>query len=249
MNRLAKNAAAPGEKLHSGHRERLKERFLSEGLDHFEPHVILELILYYAIPQKDTNPIAHDLLRYFNGSLSRVFDAPVEELTKIGGIGKNAATLIKLFPEVCRRYLIDMEQTGQIVKTSHDAAKHFVPMFFGKTNEIVAAMCLDSKGKVLFCNSVFEGSVNAAAVSIRRFVEIAVRYATTDMIIAHNHPSGVAIPSDQDITVTAKISNALKTVNITLLDHLVVAGNDWVSLAATPTLSDMFPKNSGFVIG
>ena len=232
----------PQSEMHRGHRERVKERFMAEGLDNFEPHVIVELILFYALPRVDTNPIAHRLLDYFNGSLSRLFDAPVEELMKIDGVTKNAALLLKLFPVVCRRYLLDYTRKGSIVKNSSDAAKIFVPMFFGKTNEIVALMCIDSKGKILFCNGIFEGSVNAAAVSVRRFVEMAVRYATTDVIMAHNHPGGTAIPSQQDILVTKRVAEALRTVNINLIDHLIVAGNDWVSLAATPGVSDLFDK-------
>lgn len=235
--------------LHEGHRDRLRERFITEGLDHFEPHVILELVLFYALPRRDTNPIAHDLLRRFGGSLSRVFDAPLEELMKVKGVTKNAAVLIKLFPEVCRRYLIDFNYDHMIVKNSSDAAKHLVPLFLGKTNESVALMCIDSKGKVLFCHEVFEGSVNAAFVSARRIVEVAVRYATTDVILAHNHPSGTAIPSEQDILATRQVAKALGSVEINLVDHLIVADHDWVSLAATPTLRDLFTGGGGFVIG
>lgn len=232
-----------------GHRDRLRQRFVAEGLDHFEPHVILEMILFYAIPRKDTNPIAHSLLHAFHDSLGAVLDAPLEELMKVKGISRNAAVLIKLFPEVCRRYLLEMNETGEIIKTSEDAAKHMIPLFFGKTNENVAIMCLDGKGKILFCSEVFEGSVNAAGVSVRRFVEIAVRYATTDVVMAHNHPGGTAIPSEQDILVTQRVAQALQTVNIKLVDHLIVADNDWVSLAATPTLQSIFPKSNEFVIG
>lgn len=234
-------------KMHDGHRERLKKRFLTEGLDNFEPHAILEMILFYSVPRRDTNPIAHRLLDYFGGSLIRVFDAPVEELMQVDGIGLNTATLIKLFPEVCRRYLMEMRETGDIITSSKDAAKCFVPMFIGRTNETVAVICIDAKGKILFCNNIFEGTVNAAAVSVRRFVEIAVRYAATDMIMAHNHPGGIAIPSEQDIKVTKQIIDALKTVNINLLDHIIVSGSDWVSLAATPTVSPIFPQKTGFV--
>lgn len=232
--------------MHKGHRERLKERFLAEGIDNFESHSILEMIMFYSVPRRDTNPIAHRLLDYFGGSLIRVFDAPVEELVKVDGVGFNTAILIKMFPEVCRRYLIEMRDTGNIIKTSKDAAKNFVPMFIGRTNELVALMCIDAKGKLLFCNTIFEGTVNAAAVGVRRFVEIAVRYDATDMIMAHNHPGGTAIPSEQYIMVTKKVAEALKTVNINLLDHLIVSGSDWVSLAATPTVSDLFPKRQGF---
>ncbi|MDR3643704.1 MAG: JAB domain-containing protein [Clostridia bacterium] len=243
---MSANNNAP---MHEGHRERLKNRFVAEGLDHFEPHVILELILFYAVPRRDTNPIAHDLLKRFGGSLSRVFDAPLEELVKTDGVTMNSAVLIKLFPEVCRRYLLDFDVVSEVVKNSSDAARRLVPLFLGKTNEVVAIMCIDSKGKVLFCSGIFEGSVSAAQVSVRRVVEVAVRYATTDVILAHNHPSGTAIPSEQDVFITQRIAEALGTVNINLVDHIIVADHDWVSLAATPSLSDIFPAKNGFIIG
>lgn len=232
--------------MHIGHRERLKKRFLAEGIDNFEPHAVLEMILFYSVPRRDTNPIAHNLLNYFGGSLINVFDAPIEELMKVDGVGLNTATLIKLFPEVCRRYLMEMQETGSIVKSSKDAAKYFIPLFIGRTNEMIAVMCIDAKGKILFCNTVIKGSINSVAVDIRRLVEVAVRYAATDMIISHNHPGGVAIPSEQDIILTKKVSDALKTVNIDLLDHIIVSGKDWVSLAATPSVSEIFPKRDGF---
>jgi DNA repair protein RadC len=226
----------------------MRDRFIKEGLDNFEPHLILELMLYYALPQKDTNLIAHALLDRFDGSFARVLDAPIEELMRVDGIGKNAAVLIKMFPEVCRRYLLESSERGTVVKTSEDAAKLLLPMFFGRNVELVALMCLDAKGKVVFCSDIFEGSVNAAAVSVRRIVEITVRYVTTDVIMAHNHPGGVAIPSEQDVMVTKKVSDALKTVGVRLLDHMIVAGNDWVSLAATPTLGDIFANRAGFIV-
>lgn len=238
--------AEPGAQPHAGHRERLKERFLAEGIDHFESHNILELILFYAVPRRDTNELAHRLLAAFGGSLVRVLDAPVEELCRVDGVGRSTALLLKLFPEVCRRYLTELRGPGEIIGSSRDAAKNLIPLFFGRTGEMVVLLCLDAKGRVLFCNPVFEGTVNAAAVGVRRVVEIAVRYNATDLILAHNHPGGLAIPSEQDILVTKKVADALKTVGVSLLDHLIVADTDWVSLAATPTLRSLFPRRAGF---
>ena len=230
------------ENPHAGHRDRVRERFLREGLDHFELHEILELVLYYSVPRRDTNVLAHRLLDHFDGSFSRVLDAPPEELLKVDGVSRNTAVLIKLFPEVCRRYLLDQREAGRVVHGADEAAQCLIPTFIGKKHEMVALMCVDAKGKVVYCGSLFEGSVNAAAVSVRRIVEIAVQYAAADVILAHNHPGGIAVPSEEDIRVTEKIAQALRTVGIRLLDHLIVADGDWVSLASTPTLSSVFPE-------
>lgn len=251
MGRAARGTTAvrtTDKNAHDGHRERLKARFAAEGIDHFDPHVILEMILFYALPRRDTNELAHRLLDTFGGSLASVLDAPLEELQKVKGIGENAAILLKLFPEVCRRYLMDLSDAGRIVKDSEDAAKYLLPYFMGRTNEIVALMCIDGKGKVLFCGQVFEGSVNAASVSVRRIVEIVVRYAATDVILAHNHPGGIAVPSGEDVHVTGQVAEALHTVGIRLLDHLIIAGKDWVSLAATPTTNELFATRDGFAV-
>ncbi len=224
----------------------MRERFVREGLDHFEYHEILELILYYAVPRRDTNLLAHRLLSRFDGSFSHVLDAPLEELTQVEGVGKNAAVLIKMFPEVCRRYLMELSEVGTVVKNSEEAARCLCPLFIGRTAEMVALMCLDGKGKVVYCGTAFEGSVNAAAVSVRRIVELAVRYATSNVIMAHNHPRGVAVPSEEDIRVTERVASALRMVDVTLLDHIIVADNDWVSLALTPSMADVFPRRPGF---
>ena len=109
--------------LHEGHRQRLKERFLREGLDHFEPHTVLELLLFYAVPQRDTNELAHRLIARF-GSLDAVFDAAFDELCAVEGIGRNTATLLKLVPDLTRRYL-DSADHEQVLLTSVQAIGDF----------------------------------------------------------------------------------------------------------------------------
>lgn len=215
--------------IHDGHRQRLKDRFLREGLDHFEDLYVLELLLYYAIPQKDTNPIAHALLSYF-GSLTAVFEATPEELQKVPGIGKNAATFLSLIPQVGRYYQIKRSEPGEILRTITQCGQYLVPYFYGRENETVFLLCLDAKGKVLGCKLVGEGSVNSANIPIRRVVEIALNTNATTVVLAHNHPSGLALPSHDDIETTLRVSKAMNAVEITLADHIVVADEDFVSM-------------------
>lgn len=216
--------------IHEGHRQRLKERFLKDGLDHFEELYVLELLLYYCIPRVDTNPIAHGLLDYF-GSLTAVFNATPEELQKVPGIGENAATFLTLIPQVGRYYQIKRAETGDILKTIPECGNYLVPYFYGRDNETVFLLCLDAKCKVLGCKMVGEGSVNSANIPIRRVVEIALKTNATTVILAHNHPSGLAIPSHEDVETTLRLSKAMNAVEITLADHIVVADNDFVSMA------------------
>lgn len=219
--------------VHKGHRERLKKRFLEEGLDHFTDVQVLELLLFYAIPQKDTNPIAHALLEHF-GSLSQVLDAPVEELQKVTGIKDNAATLLALVTQLCRYYQVDSAQRVEILNSLEACGNYLVPRFFGRTRETVFLLCLDAKCKVICCKELGEGSVNAASISIRKVVETALGANATSVILAHNHPSGLALPSEEDILTTKRLYMALDAVDIVLADHMVVADGDYVSMAQSP---------------
>ena len=215
--------------IHEGHRQRLKKRFLEEGLDRFTDIQVLELLLFYCIPRKDTNPIAHALLDHF-GSLSQVLEAPVEELQKVEGVGENAATFLHLTTEVSRFYLVDRSTRVSILPTVDDCARYLMPFFFGRRNETVFLLCLDAKCKVLCCREVGEGSINSAGISVRRIVETALGVGATTVVLAHNHPSGVAVPSGDDIQTTRRLAAALSAVEISLADHIIVADDDCVSM-------------------
>ena len=216
--------------IHDGHRKRLKQRFLEEGLDHFTDIQVLELLLFYCIPRKDTNPIAHALLDHF-GSLSQALEAPVEELKRVEGVGEQTAVFLHLTTEVGRYYLVNRVQQVRILPTISACADYLKNCFFGRRNEMVFLLCLDAKCKVLCCKEVGEGSVNSASISIRRIVEIALGANATTVILAHNHPSGIAVPSDEDIQTTRRIAAALRAVEVDLADHIVVADGDYVSMA------------------
>ena len=215
--------------IHSGHRQRLKDRFRREGLDNFDELYVLELLLFYCIPRADTNPLAHRLLDHF-GSLTAVLDASVEELEKIDGLGKNASTFLSLITQVGRYYQVKRSEPGEILRTLEQCGNYLVPYFFGRERETVFILCLDAKCKVLCCKMVGEGSVNSANIPVRRVVEIALNANATTVVLAHNHPSGLAIPSADDIQTTYKVASALNAVEITLADHIVVSKDDFVSI-------------------
>ena len=225
--------------IHKGHRQRLKTRFLEEGLDNFSDIQVLELVLFYCIPQRDTNPIAHDLLNRF-GTLSQVLEAPVEELVKVSGISENAAVLLKLITDVGRYYLVNRSQQFTVLPTLDACANYLVPHFFGRRVETVFLLCLDAKCKVLCCKEVGEGSVNSAGISIRKIVEMALGANATSVVLAHNHPSGVAIPSQEDIQTTRRLAAALHAVEIHLADHIVVADGDYVSMVQSGCRFDAY---------
>lgn len=215
---------------HTGHRQRLKERFVLEGLDNFNELQVLELLLFYAIPRQDTNPLAHRLLNRF-GSLSQVLDAPVSELKKVEGMGENAAIFLHLTTAVGRYYLVNRAIQNVVLSTTEKCGEFLLPYFYGRRNETVFLLCLDAKCKLLCCKELTEGSVNSAGVSARKVVEAALATNATTVILAHNHPSGIAVPSGEDLQTTWRIATALAAVEITLADHFIVADSDYISLA------------------
>lgn len=215
--------------IHKDHRQRVRERYLKEGLDGFSEVQVLELLLFYVIPRQDTNPIAHRLLDQF-GSLYQVLEAPVEELEKVEGIGPNAALLLSLITAVARVYAVNRTEKQKILRTIEDCGEYLKSFFIGRRVEMVYLLCLDAKCKVLGCRAVGEGSVNSANVPIRRIVETALGLNATSVVLAHNHPSGIALPSAEDVLTTHRVAAALRTVDVILVDHIVVADDDFVSM-------------------
>ena len=220
------------ENLHEGHRKRMKERFIKSGLDDFAPHNILELLLFYSIPRGDTNPVAHRLIDTF-GSLSGVFDATPEELAKVDGVGENSAILISMIPQIARKYLEYKADTANIVGGCSDIGAFLLPKFVGRTNEALMMVSIDNKNKIISCSVVAEGTVDSAKVSRRKIMEEAMKVKATRVILAHNHPCGVAVPSSEDVVLTKEIGRLFAQVGIELVDHIIVANDDYVSMAAS----------------
>lgn len=214
---------------HDGHRQRLRARFVAEGLDDFTQEQVLELLLFYSIPRIDTNEIAHDLVAQF-GSLSQVLEAPVQELMKVPGIGENSAVLLHLMAEISRYYQVNRNMNEKVLSTMEACGRFLIPYFVGRRNETVFLLCLDAKCKMLCCREISEGTVNAAGVSVRKVVETALAVNATSVVLAHNHPSGVALPSPEDVVTTKRIAAALQAVDVTLVDHLIISDDDYVSV-------------------
>lgn len=216
--------------VHDGHRERLRARFAEHGLDSFNELNALELLLCYAIPRRDTNEIAHRLLNAF-GSLSGVFQASMQELTSVPGIGENAATLILMVPQIVKKAHVSKAKETKIIRNSTDAGNYLLPYFLDEPDEIVMMLCLDNKRAVICCREMGRGVVNCVDANIRRMVETALKVKATTVIVAHNHPNGVALPSREDDNFTRTLYRSLGLLGITLEDHIIVANDEFVSLA------------------
>lgn len=216
--------------VHDGHRNRLKNRFMEQGLDGFDDHLVLELLLFYAIPRRDTNETAHALLEHF-GSLEAVFEASGEQLAEVKGIGENTRVLLKLIPAVSRRFFIDKAKKEYILNSTEAVGSYLIPRFMYERDEVVYVICLDAKNKVLCTKELFRGAPNVTEISIRKIVELVIAKNATGVILAHNHTSGIAIPSIEDEESTKRINFSLRNMGVKLLDHIIVAGDDFVSMA------------------
>ena len=215
--------------IHDGHREKMRKRYLAGGLDSFADHEALELLLYYAIPRRDVNPIAHALMERY-GSLSAVLAAPVEDLKHVEGIGERAAVLLSLVPQIGKKARLADASQETVLSTTERAGDFLLERFAGEQHEVVYQLCLDRKGKLLTCKRLVDGSVASADLDIRRIVENAILSQASAVVLAHNHPSGLALPSQEDYAATDKVQAALATIGVELADHIIVADGDYVSM-------------------
>ena len=215
--------------IHTGHRKRAKEEFLTRGLAGMADHRVLELLLFYAIPQGDVNPLAHTLIDHF-GSLSGVLNASYEELLKVKGVGANTATLICLLPAIAARYLEQNSRVGEEYVYTWQFQELLMPLFLGSRNEESYLICLDGKQKLLACRKLGEGIHNTVAVTARKVMEAALSCNTAKAVLAHNHVSGIAMYSTADLATTREVYRLLESVGIELIDHMIVANDEMVSM-------------------
>ena len=214
---------------HEGHRERIRRRFLRWGLEGFDDHNVLELLLFYALPRQDTSLLAHTLLDTF-GSLDRVFEARPEELLRVPGVGENAAALLRLIPAAARRYLLAKEAERPVLRDAEALGRFFLPRFLSLRRECVMLLCLDPKMRVLDCRVISEGSFVSADFRLRDILQLVLMYNTRCAVLAHNHVDGLPQASPEDVSATREVARALALVDVELLDHIIVAGQEFISL-------------------
>lgn len=216
------------ENVHLGHRKRLRDKFLRSGFDSFDPHQILEMILFYTCPRKDTNELAHLLLKKF-GSISDVFDADIENLIKIPGITENTAILFKIITNSSMIYT-----NNKAISTIYDSytkiKNMFIPLYSGITTEQFMIACFNNNLKLVDCKVIFTGQVSTSAVDTRKIVEYILGCKSTLVAFAHNHPNGELSASAADVQSTRIINSTLKCLGISLLDHIIIAQNSAISM-------------------
>lgn len=214
---------------HKDHRQRVKQEFLSNGMEHFPPHKVLELVLFYCIPRKDTNVIAHRLIERF-GSLSGVFDAPIEMLLESDGIGYECATYIKVLSSFIKRYMVDAYSSINTLNTVEQAKEYVRYRFLSDTVECVLLVCTGYNGKVIFSSPISKGTLERVDLTPADVIKTCLRVNAAKAILAHNHPGGFCNPSRKDINTTCILYDELARVDVELFDHIIVASDDICSM-------------------
>jgi DNA repair protein RadC len=208
-------------------RDQMKKRFHEEGLDSFDQQELLELLLFYASsPKKDVADLAQRLLERF-GSATEVFDAPVPDLVCVKGMTDHMAILMKMIPEISRKYMLSKISDTTDFSDINKVGKYLTSYYIGVNVETVVLVLLDSKNKWINLTKVHEGSVNSAAVTMRKLAETALFQHAAKVILAHNHPSGTTRPSRADMDLTMRVKNLFRVMEIEFLGHIIVAGNEF----------------------
>lgn len=223
--------------IHTDHRQRMKKEFLDGGIDSWPDHRVMEMLLFYALPQGDVNPLAHRLIEHF-GNVAKVLDADPDKLLKLNGISLHTAALIHFLPALFKRYAQQRADLGEICQTSWDFRALLEPEFFGARNELVYMVCLDAKYELIGTFMLGEGIADAATITTRKVMETALGCNASIIVLAHNHVSGLALPSAEDIMTTKQLARSLKLVGILLHDHFVFVDGDMTSMRDSGYLDD-----------
>ncbi len=212
-----------------GHRKRLRERFRKAGKDALQDYEILELLLGYAVVQKDTKPIAKDLIDHF-GNLRRIFDESPEELESRKGIGEYAGTLIKLVKACMSRCLAPCEDADITLDSPEAVLRYIQSEIGGEKNEHFLLLCLNSAGNLIYTEHLSKGTVNMAHVYPREVFKTALMKGATSLILIHNHPSGTLTPSSHDERLTRSLTELGDQLGIPVHDHIIVTRDQAYSI-------------------
>lgn len=213
-----------------GHRQRLRDKFLKSGLDGFHDYEIIELLLTLGTPRKDCKPIAKKALKKF-GSLKEVLETDPNELKSIKGIGDNNVFGLKIAQAVARRYLADRIIDKDIVRSADEVMAYLKHSLRDKNREAFLVIYLNGRNQILKMEELFKGTLTTSAVYPREVVKRALDNNAAALVFVHNHPSGNPNPSQDDLTITKKLKAAAKAIDVSIHDHLIIAGNEVYSFA------------------
>jgi DNA repair protein RadC len=213
-----------------GHRKRLRERFNQSGLSAFLDYEIVELLLTLGTPRKDCKPQAKEAIKRFK-TLRGVLEAPPEELLKIKRIGQTHIFVIKFMQEIAREFLKEQVLDKHYCRSSREVFDYLYHSMRDMRKEVFKVMFLDSQNRIVGIEDLFEGTLNASAVYPREIIQSAVKHNASALIFVHNHPAGNPQPSENDKRITQDLVFASNTIQIKVLDHIIIGDNRYFSFA------------------
>ncbi len=225
--------------IHAGHRQRMRDKFFQQGIDAFQDHEILEMLLYYALPQRNTNDIAHGLIEHF-GSFSSVLEADVEALVAQPYITENVAFLIKIMLPVYNRYIKSVTEQKKKFENTDEIVTYLRSKYIGNTHESVYALFFDAENNLIVCKKLNDGDISSSFFDLRKLAAAVLEAKAVTVIISHNHPHGVALPSRDDVAITQKAFDLLKSLKVRLSDHIILTETAHFSMAGTIQFANIF---------
>lgn len=230
--------------LHEGHRDRMRQKYIENGSRAFTDHELIEMLLYYAVPRKDTNELSHRLIKRF-GSYSAIFNADINDLCE-AGLSKNAAVFLNLVRDSGERYFTSTE-TKQRFLTVGDAAEFITKLLYSKKQEVLYIFLLNMKMELLGYEELSSGGISSVGLDSRTLLKTVLSYNAAYAILAHNHPTGTAAPSHADIKLTQTIIDLLKTIDVKLCDHIITSKNSFYSFNQAQGMSTESEKSPAFL--
>ena len=225
--------------IHKGHRQKVKERYIKTGFEGMADHNILELLLFFGIPYKDTNPIAHELMNTF-GSFSGVLKASVSELKSVKGMTENAACLLNMLLPVYARYAADIAHEKPTLLTTQEVVDYMRPRFLDTNNERAYALCFDHNHTLIAARRLSDGDVNSTLLDMRKLAAAVLETKASGVILVHNHPNGISLPSNGDVEQTKNAYEFLQRLKVSLMDHIIISEVGHCSMITIPKFAHLF---------
>ena len=222
--------------IHKGHREKVKKRYYEAGLTSMPDHNILELLLFFGIPQKDTNPIAHELMDTF-GSFSGVLEASKTDLQSVKGMTENAACLLSLMLPVYKRYVSDLHKKKRVFSSDKEMADYLRPLYLDTPYERIYALCFDLHDRMIACRIVSDGDRGSSYLDCAKLASIVLEVKAKKIVLSHNHPNGTLTPSRDDVEATEMARDMLTYFKVQLKDHIIVTDKSHFSMAKSPSFT------------
>lgn len=219
--------------IHKGHREKVKQRYYESGLSSMPDHNVLEMLLFFGIPQRDTNPLAHELISTF-GSFSGVLEASYKDLRSVKGMTESAACLLSMILPTYKRYIGDVHKKKKKFDSAKQMADFLRPLYLDTPNERIYAMCFDLHDNFIACRVVSDGDIDSSYLDNRQLASIVLEVKAKKVVLSHNHPNGTLRPSKGDCDVTESAREMLKYLKVQLMDHIIITDESYFSMLKSP---------------